>query len=343
LGFTFLDYYSDVLQKGDVPSPLERYFHGPNGRAFEHLTYLDYYSRYFVDLTSRNGEPDRGILRRFANDGLHQWRSQEALLLGVIPACVELIQPLANCPGLSESQQLDFIESIDTPALPPTNIHILDGDPFILLRNIGTGSNLAKERRCCVIQMKNRTVIVQFDDNETKPLTRIPMGKTLNGMKFVPWQIPLRLIFAGTANRSQGMPLQRAVIDCRTKLWEHEQLSVALSRVKTPTDLCILRPADLDNFAMRPSGDLHVVEHLERIDCPMELIAAPSSPMDEFSATPSASDCSEGLSSCKLARTHLCVSSSNNESDLLSTCYSYLPADRCGHCSHSTEHTSCTD
>jgi hypothetical protein len=47
------------------------------------------------------------------NDDLHQWRSQEALLLGVISACDRLSQPLANFPGMSECQQLDFIESID--------------------------------------------------------------------------------------------------------------------------------------------------------------------------------------------------------------------------------------
>jgi hypothetical protein len=73
------------------------------------------------------------------------------------------------------------------------------------------------------------------------------MEKTSNGMTFTRWQIPLRLLFAGLVHRSQGMTLQRAVIDCRTKFWEHGQLSVALSRVKNPADLCILLPpVDLD-------------------------------------------------------------------------------------------------
>jgi hypothetical protein len=52
----------------------------------------------------------------------------------------------------------------------------------------------------------------------------------------------LRLIFAGTVHRSQGMMLQRAVIDCRMKFLEHGQLYVARSGVKNAGDLCILLP-----------------------------------------------------------------------------------------------------
>jgi hypothetical protein len=41
---------------------------------------------------------------------LQQWRSQRAQLFGVVSAFIELIKPFANCSGLLESQQLDFIE-----------------------------------------------------------------------------------------------------------------------------------------------------------------------------------------------------------------------------------------
>jgi hypothetical protein len=46
--------------------------------------------------------------------------------------------------GLSESQQLDFIERIDIPERPPNNLHILEEDPCILLRNIDTRLGLRK-------------------------------------------------------------------------------------------------------------------------------------------------------------------------------------------------------
>jgi hypothetical protein len=86
------------------------------------------------------------------------------------------------------------------------------------------------------------------------------MEKDCNGMKFQRWQVPVRLIFAGTVHRSQGMTLNRAVIDCRTKFWEHGQLYVALSRVRNPKNLCILLPADDPDSTIRPTVDPDVVE-----------------------------------------------------------------------------------
>jgi ATP-dependent exoDNAse (exonuclease V) alpha subunit len=50
------------------------------------------------------------------------------------------------------------------------------------------------------------------------------------------------LIYAGTVHRSQGMTLDRAVVDLRRDFWEHGQLYVALSRITDPRNLCILLP-----------------------------------------------------------------------------------------------------
>jgi hypothetical protein len=85
------------------------------------------------------------------NHDLQEWRSQKAHILGVVSAFAELIKHSSNCSGLSESHQIDFIERIDSPDLPPNDIHILEGDPFILPGNIDSRSGLAKGRclPCC--------------------------------------------------------------------------------------------------------------------------------------------------------------------------------------------------
>jgi hypothetical protein len=62
------------------------------------------------------------------------------------------------------------------------------------------------------------------------------------------------------------MTLQQAVIDYRTKFWEDGQLSVALSRVKSPVNLCILLPDDMDYFTIHPLVDLNVVQILEMME-----------------------------------------------------------------------------
>jgi hypothetical protein len=97
----------------------------------------------------------------------------------------ELVKPLLNCPGLSKAQQIDIIKKIETPDLPLNNIHILEGDPFTLLRNIGTWSGFIKGRRGHAIQMKNQTMVFQFRNGGTMALTKTPMEKISNEMKFI--------------------------------------------------------------------------------------------------------------------------------------------------------------
>jgi hypothetical protein len=107
--------------------------------------------------------------------------------------------------------------------------------------------------------MRGMTVVARLDNGQEITFPRIPMEKDSNGLKFVRWQIPLRLVFAGTVHRSQEMTLGRAVVDLRTHYWEHGQLYVALSRVRSPVDLCILLPEDMTDFTIRPRMDPQVV------------------------------------------------------------------------------------
>jgi hypothetical protein len=119
------------------------------------------------------------------NHYLQQWRTQEARSFDIISAFTQLIKPLSNCPGLSEAQQINFTEKIDTPDLPSNNILILEETRFVLIRNIDIRSGTVKYRRCHAIQIKNRTVVFQFEDGATRALKRIPMEKTSNGMKYI--------------------------------------------------------------------------------------------------------------------------------------------------------------
>jgi hypothetical protein len=52
-----------------------------------------------------------------------------------------------------------------------------------------------QSRRCRAIQMTNRTMVFQFKKGETMPLTKTPIEKTSNRMKFIGRQLFLRLNF----------------------------------------------------------------------------------------------------------------------------------------------------
>jgi hypothetical protein len=96
---------------------------------------------------------------------------------------------------------------------------LLDDHQLEVVRNSYHTQNLSQAHT-----LYEQLVYPQFEDGETRALTRIPMKKTSNGMKFIRCQLLLQLIFAGTVHGSQRMTLQRTVIDYRTKFWEHGQL-----------------------------------------------------------------------------------------------------------------------
>jgi hypothetical protein len=133
---------------------------------------------------------------------LQQWRQDGgARVLGTILAASEILTPLPNSPGLALPIQIDFVERLDMPDLPPSELLIVEGDPLLLLRNINTPAGLAKGRRCTPLNIGNRTVLILFDNGCTQTLARIHLEKTISGMRFIRWQIPVRLVFAGTVHR----------------------------------------------------------------------------------------------------------------------------------------------
>jgi hypothetical protein len=70
----------------------------------------------------------------------------------------------------------------------------------------------------------------------------------------------------GTMRQSQGTTLKQLIIDCRARFWEHARFCVALSWVKSHSDLCILHHPDMDNFTVRPRVDLEAVHILETMN-----------------------------------------------------------------------------
>jgi hypothetical protein len=65
-------------------------------------------------------------------------------------------QTIIQTARLSEAQQIDVIKKTETSGMPLNDLHILEGDPFTLLRNIGTRSGFIKGRRCRAMQMKTK-------------------------------------------------------------------------------------------------------------------------------------------------------------------------------------------
>jgi hypothetical protein len=177
------------------------------------------------------------------NQWMQEWRPQAgAVPLQAVMSLTKIIQRQDYNPGIGLCHQRDFTESIDSPDLPPHVLKLYEGDPCMLLRNISTICGLVKGRRCWALESSDRLILTRLDNQQELPLPRMPMEKVASGIKFSRMQVPIKLIYAGTVHRSQGMTLHRAVIDLRKDFWEHGQLYVALSRVTDPCNLCVLLP-----------------------------------------------------------------------------------------------------
>lgn len=64
-------------------------------------------------------------------------------------------------------------------------------------------------------------------------------------------QIPLRMGWAVSIHKSQGMTLEHAAIDVGRGCFSHGQLYVALSRIKDINNLSFVREIDIDNLIVR--------------------------------------------------------------------------------------------
>jgi hypothetical protein len=59
-----------------------------------------------------------------------EWRSQEIHVLETVSACIRFVKSWSNRHGLSKFQQIEFIERIDTPDIPPNDIPSVLFDRF---------------------------------------------------------------------------------------------------------------------------------------------------------------------------------------------------------------------
>jgi len=169
---------------------------------------------------------------------------------------------------LTSTQRFDFVSSWTFPDIPDPSIDLQIGQPMTLMRNLNTHEGIVKNRRCWIIARGKQTVTVRFEDSHERVIPRIAFNTETNGIKFTRTQIPFKPLYAGTIHKSQGLTLNRVVIDMRSKFWEHGQLYVALSRVKDPKNLCILLPKieeDGDEMII-PIVDKEIVKLVKEIE-----------------------------------------------------------------------------
>jgi hypothetical protein len=159
-------------------------------------------------------------------------------------------------PGINSEPDdipVEFLWSIDASGLPPGELHLKQGCPLILLRNLAPARGLCNGTRLILQRATSRVLEVKIlggeHNGEMAFIPRISLiPSTQPGMTFRlrRRQFPVRLAFALTINKAQGQSVRHVGLDLHEPVFSHGQLYVALSRATSRRRVKILPPTSIE-------------------------------------------------------------------------------------------------
>lgn len=142
--------------------------------------------------------------------------------------------------------------------VPPANLTLKVDCIASIMRNISIEDGLVKNARVQVVSLQPNVVQVRLlqqgairsqssgGEPTEMPTFYLPRITFEFQPRDASWtvqrrQFPLRLAYATTFNSCQGLTLDRVVLDLTMPVFAHGQLYTSLSRVRTGSDIRILR------------------------------------------------------------------------------------------------------
>jgi len=152
--------------------------------------------------------------------------------------------------GLAADLPPAYLASLSLSGLPPASLRLRKGAPVMLLRNLYTQHGLCNGTRMVIVRLLTHGVVARIDggdfDGDVHFIPRIDCTSNEADLPFKLFrrQLPIRLCFAMTINKSQGQTLHTVGVDLRNPAFTHGQLYVALSRVTDVGRLKVLLPEE---------------------------------------------------------------------------------------------------
>ncbi|KAL8049007.1 hypothetical protein ABFX02_07G104800 [Erythranthe guttata] len=148
---------------------------------------------------------------------------------------------------LQQGEYEDFLSTVSPSGLPPNMLRLKENCPIMLLRNLNPVQGLCNGTRLICRELGENFIRAEIAVGDFKGVTvfipRIPL-ETPSQLKcpisFKRMQIPVRLCFAMTINKSQGQTLDFVGIYLKEPVFSHGQLYVALSRAKSAAAVRVL-------------------------------------------------------------------------------------------------------
>lgn len=136
----------------------------------------------------------------------------------------------------SDHIPIEYLRSLTPSGLPPGQLHLKQGCPLILLRNLAPARSLCNGTRLILHSASTRVLKVEIlGGQHNGQITFIPRialtPSTQPGITFRlrRHQFPIRLAFTLTINKAQGQTVHFVGVDLHHPVFSHSQLYVALS------------------------------------------------------------------------------------------------------------------
>ncbi|XP_011313387.1 ATP-dependent DNA helicase PIF1-like [Fopius arisanus] len=157
---------------------------------------------------------------------------------------------------IAETLLPEYLETLNPPSLPPHELRLRVNSVVMLIRNLSINEGLCNGTRLQVLEFSNHLlkckILTGDKSGEMVFINRITLYSEDNyPFTFGRRQFPVKLAFAMTINKSQGQTFERIGIDLRKDIFNHGQLYVALSRVRSWDSLKIYLGAQRESNVVK--------------------------------------------------------------------------------------------
>jgi len=198
-----------------------------SSRMVEHNTY----NSDMLHIFSTNGEADSYNARKFdaVSNPVHIFTAEDKLHRN---NRVIKINPENLPENLNHYDKLTW-ETLNNSCKAPQVLELKEGCKVMLLKNHNFAKGLINGSCGVVLKIESNSVKIKFDNDVQETITNHTFELYREGeLAATREQLPLRLAYGITIHKSQGMTLDKVVVDCN-RIFECGQAYVALSRVKS--------------------------------------------------------------------------------------------------------------